>query len=412
MRTHAAVWVMAVWVLLVGNSASAAVWDANGGTGGDWNVAANWNPDGVPTAADFVDINDASASTPANPVVIASAAAVADNLRFGYSYTSNAGYLAISNNLTVTNKISSYRGSAGIVQTAGAVSAAVFSFGERETPLSKWELQGGTLATTGNFVLARGDNGSTCQFFQSDGTTVTVGDQFQMGTSVYTGGAGLYDMAGGTLTVTNNTQIGWKASGMEFKQSGGTANFATLGIASDWNDPGEGTMTLSDAAQTLATGDLTIGGGGVVGDTGVGMLVLDGSRTGAGTDLDVRGDFSQKNSGTLKGIIDTAAIAAASDMRLVDVTGNVTFADGAKLLPEFDSGATPTAGTWTLMTWDGSVTDNGLVLDPSTAADWSFDVDVDGKALTVTYAPEVIPEPASLVLVAMGGLVMVRRRRS
>jgi len=406
---------MAVLALLPGVSLGTALtWDGGpGGTGRAWETAANWNPDQVPVAADTLQIN--SNSSQANPVVIATAPAVATSLTLGYS--GQTGYLAISNNLTLSGLFDVGRkGTAGNVgmatQTAGTVSVGSISIQSGGINLGQYNLSGGTLAVGTTFTMGRGDTDCHGKFYQTGGT-VTVGTTFQVGFGGATGtGTSLYSMTAGSLTVSGNSVIGYKnTAGNDFIQSGGTASFSTieLGKAHASGGSGAGTITLSDAAN-FTSGTLTVGINAAP-NTGVGTVVLDGSKTGAGTNMTVNGNFllNTANS-TLKGVIDSDAIATATAMRKVEVTGNVTFAAGSLLLPVFDSLATPTAGTWTLMSWTGTLTNNGLAFDSSVdTSKWSFLADATAKTLTVTY----IPEPATMALLSVGGaLMMLKRRRS
>jgi hypothetical protein len=89
--------------------------------------------------------------------------------------------------------------------------------------------------------------------------------------------------------------------------------------------------------------------------------------------------------------------------------GNVTFEAGSLLNVDF-LGA-DNLGTFTVMEWEGDVTDNGLAFAPGVDESvWSFDIDETNKLLTVT----AIPEPATLGLIGMVsiGLIAVRRFRS
>jgi len=366
----------AVWGLAVS-------WD-NGGGDSLWSNGANWNPDllGAPTATDDIDIN--ANSSPTSRVLINTPSTCA-TLEFGYSSGSYQGYLDIQDDLTVVGKFSSYLGSMDVVHSAGDVVCNSLSFGERETPLSKYVLSGsGTLTVSTTATLSTGYNGSTVEFYQQAGT-VSVAGQFRIGDSTAgTTSSALYDMSGGSLSVPSGIIVAWKSDGNHFRQSGGTATFASCSIANDTNDKGEGMLTLQDAADFSAS-SMTIGGG-VLGGTAV--VVLDGSRTGAGTDAAVSGSLVLKAGSTLKAVIDDAAVADDGAMRKLAVGGNVTISADALLLPVFDPAATPptTPMTWTLLSCGGTLSDAGVVLDPSTDGDvWSFAV--TPTSLTVTYTP-------------------------
>ena len=55
--------------------------------------------------------------------------------------------------------------------------------------------------------------------------------------------------------------------------------------------------------------------------------------------------------------------------------GNVNFASGSEINVGFDDDITPLSGTWTVMTWDGTVTDNGLSFsDDVDTSIWSFEI--------------------------------------
>ncbi|NJL70908.1 MAG: PEP-CTERM sorting domain-containing protein [Candidatus Competibacteraceae bacterium] len=68
-------------------------------------------------------------------------------------------------------------------------------------------------------------------------------------------------------------------------------------------------------------------------------------------------------------------------------------------------------GTYTLLQWTGTLTQNPsgtLGFDPSVNTSiWSYNLDTVNKVLTVT----VVPEPATLSLLGVYGLTLLRRRR-
>jgi hypothetical protein len=176
---------------------------------------------------------------------------------------------------------------------------------------------------------------------------------------------------------------------------------------------GTGTMVVSGAADVNLNEDFFVGGG-----TGTGTVVLDGSVTSGGDDIvNGRGSTDRVrflDNSTLRAIIDQDAIDDANNMRKIDCTSsqnsssNALFADGSLLDPQFDSSVTATPGTWTLLTTVTGITDEGVALTASAdAAGWEFDIIDDGKTLTVTY----VPEPATMVLLGLGGVGILRRRR-
>ncbi len=384
-------------------SDAAVLWDANGGVGGSWHTPENWNPDDAPTVVDDVNILTLARSSAENPITLTSSTSI-NALAFagGSGGTNAGGYLSISADLSIAGKLSSYRGLMDITHTAGHVSANNIYFGERVTT-STYRLSGtGSLSTAAQMTLSRGDSNATVEFLQSGGA-VNVGTNLTLSAEGGAGATGtsLYQLSGGTLTIDGYMRLGWKTSNATFEQSAGqTRVVGTVMLGTDASSIGN-SLRLSDAADFATSSTLTVG------SNGVGKVILDGSRTGNGADLATGGNFSLGAGSAVAGIIDLAAIATPDAMRLIDVTGNVSFANGSLLLPEFDLSASPTAGTWTLMTWTGSATNNGLSLDPATATGWSFNLDEIDRQLTVTY----VPEPTGLALMTATGLLLGARRR-
>ncbi len=174
------------------------------------------------------------------------------------------------------------------------------------------------------------------------------------------------------------------------------------GVSMQVGTGGNGTFQI-DSGKFRSRAGVTVGSNGL-------FRVLGSSVTevAIGDESTLDGNWTQNAGGVLEMGIDSSV----TPIVIADKGGSGTFAtfDAGSLLDVSFLGA-PTPGTWNLMeVVNGAITDNGLALTPSVASGWSFAVDNSGAngLLTATY---VIPEPASLVLLAVGGLLMLARRR-
>lgn len=379
------------------------VWD-NGGGGYLWSNGTNWNPDlpGAPTATEEITIGAACDAT--HPVLINSPAS-ALSVQVGPTY--GVGYLSLQSDLTIVSNLTvHYKGVGTVTHSSGTLTTSAFNFGNSST------IQGsGTYTLSGTGAIqtgAVGANGGTGFVFKQAGanTIVNVIGSMALGSSAGASDRWRYELSAGSLTVTGGVSRNYGS--FLFEQTGGSVSIGTsLSLGNNYRP----TATLPPSewiisgASTLSVGtDVTLGwvgdGNFAVhpGNNCRGRFVLNGSK-GSGSHVTVGGNWRQTGSGTpnttgslgtLKGVIDDAAIASPSAMRKVAVTGNVTFDSGSIVLPEFATAVSslPTAPkTWTLLSWGGSLTNNGLILDPAVnAALWSFAI--SGKSLTVTYKPQ------------------------
>jgi hypothetical protein len=337
--------------------AAGVQWD-HGASTTNWDDAANWSNNLVPDADDQLVINGFG---PTSSPVISSNAPDVDELIVGFHQ--NPGGLTISADLKVLRQVmvGMYTNSVGnITQTAGTMETVQnLMFGYDNNAQGTYLLQGGTLKVNGELIIGRSGSG---------------------------GAAGTLAQSGGTLQTFAST--------------------VTVGGG------GAGTLSFADAAVATFGGQMHVGK-----SIGLGKVVLDGSRTGAGTNVTV-GSFDLDNpdagyfgQGTLRAVIDADAIEDPSQMRQIVVAGAANLFVGSKLELAFDDAATPTAGTWTIMTASALI-NHGLVLDAQAVlAGWSFNADTINDVLTVSYAPIPEPEAAGMILAVAGGLLARRHRR-
>ena len=164
-----------------------------------------------------------------------------------------------------------------------------------------------------------------------------------------------------------------------------------------------GSLQTRSAVRLLDTGTFSVLGSGAtsigIGSTGT----LDGA-------------WSQRAGGTLSAQIDANGV---TPIFIDDVDGNETifaeFQNGALLDLGFHNVA-PFEGTWTVLEAENTnITDLGLTLTATTLANpgWSFAVDNSGAngLLTATFTASSIPEPSSLALLGLSGLMLAGRRR-
>ncbi|WP_136078765.1 autotransporter outer membrane beta-barrel domain-containing protein [Pontiella desulfatans] len=130
--------------------------------------------------------------------------------------------------------------------------------------------------------------------------------------------------------------------------------------------------------------DINIGSLGTFEVSGTGATEI-----GIGSFSSVDGRWTQ--SGTLSVLVDETATGVTKI--LVDETdgipgvgndGNVIFQAGSLLDVDF-AGAYTNGGTFTVMEWEGTLTDNGLAFSTNVNTEiWSFNLDAANKVLTVT----------------------------
>jgi hypothetical protein len=153
-------------------------------------------------------------------------------------------------------------------------------------------------------------------------------------------------------------------------------------------------MTISGTASYLTT-DPSLNHGVPMAALGLGSFVGDGHLTISGSNAAMNvspQSFVMQNLSSLTYEFDAGGIRA------------VTVTDNAALTGTLDlTGVTPSNGTYTLMT-AGSITDNGFALAAGLDG-WSMDIGAD--TLTVT----LIPEPATIMLLALSGFAIIRRKR-
>lgn len=265
---------------------------------------------------------------------------------------------------------------------------------------SNWEGDNPPIAGSANYALIDLTGSNKCVF--SSGTSPNLAG-LRIG---YEGTDGEFEQTGGSLLATSNTngpsRVGRNGESGLWTMSGGTAaiNAVQLGLGSAAGSSGTLIITGGDFTILRGSGNnslvvdlgtgptegyFEISGGSfqtrtdvVVGDRGT-FSVLGSAPTniGIGSYGTVDGQWVQDGGGILKcRIDDTAAgitkIFIADQDDPGDGDGNVTFAEGALLDIGF-LGADVT-GTWDLMSWEGTLTDNGLILAPSVDPSvWSFD---------------------------------------
>ena len=183
-----------------------------------------------------------------------------------------------------------------------------------------------------------------------------------------------------------------------FDQGGGDLAVKKTDITSLWDvsaaDMGgdmTGTITLSATISCLDTGNFRPGGIGIVDDSGKGVIL--GFTSVAGTEWDM-GVSTTLNSG----------LDFTSTADTFDVTGLNTTADNtAKLVIDLST------GNYTIFMNDQASTPGTIALPAGMGR--VSDVILCDKKLIVFDDINVTPEPATMALLAFGGIGMLRRRR-
>lgn len=227
-----------------------------------------------------------------------------------------------------------------------------------------------TATTNASTTSIIGGGSGNVGHVQHEGAILTI-NRLEIGSD---GGTGSYFLHHGELTITRGS------------------NGHALFLGSDAS--GMGTFRISSGSLSTRTGVLLGSSAGGIGrfevigshpsSIGIGS---EGSADGlwtqnAGSTLSVRIDKTPQ--GVTPIFIDDVAEVVGGDES--NLGGDVIFENGALLEVDF-TGEFVNGGTFTVMEWEGDVTDNGLQLAPTVDTNlWSFEVDATNKRLTVTAA--------------------------
>ena len=375
------------------------------------------------------------------------------------TYTMSGGTLDMDNELRV-----GYDGSGTFIQTGGDVTTgdSVRLAVNSASSVGRYEIHGGTLTTSGtaNGYLQVGRLG-TGTFIQTGGT-VTVNranDALNIGDK--SGGRGTYRISGGTLNVVNhNTGVGVAGTGL-LDVLGSAADINTFGysqnslstLRSAIDNGGISTVNVSDAA-TISPGamlDVDVWGGvafsqgtpfdllrtatagnisgtltvvdpepiwAVTQDGTVVQATLTGPGQGPG-DLGPNGCFEVAINAGAGSATDYLPILGTHDgeriwilLDLVDAQGDLDAAALDQLAAEMAlAGQKAYTDHWTL----DAQPDFDLALEIQSTEPmnfiWDFSDYEPNPGLMVTRVRGVIPEPATLSLLGLGGLLLAARRR-
>jgi len=232
----------------------------------DWGTAGNWSPSGVPTSAIYLFITN---TTSLNYPLISSGTFTNSDVWLG-AYNSNPSRLDITGgNLFLVSYLA-------VGPDAGSVSTLNHS--------------GGTVTVTGGNVFFVGQNGGTGTYNLSGNAVLTSSKTLNVGYNSTS--TGIFNMTGGTLTVTNSVNIGGRGAAGDgtptatFNMSAGTFT------STSWFSIGESGVG--------SVGVFNLSGGTVNAATSGGTAVNLGDRDGSSGTLNVSGGTFNSTGGGIQ----------------------------------------------------------------------------------------------------------------
>ncbi len=314
---------------------------------GDWNQAANWNPQQIPGAADKAIVNGGR-----KVQVTGNQSATEVNLCNAGGQTAfldmSTGSLTVSGNYYV-----GLYGSASVLQTGGAVTSATMRVGAGTVGYGHYTQQDGSVRATSVLMLNDGSSSGTGVYHLVNGTLTTpevrmgngtgraefhqdsgfvTGTTLNMGFS--SGNSNVFIQDNGTNTFTGDTRIGRN-----------TAQYSLYEIANG-SLAMNGTVYVADSG-TSSTGILRQAGGSIaipgtirVAPRGQGSVEQNGGTFQAGT-LILGGDGGN-NAGAVGTLTQSAGTLTASQLWMCDSTAAITsryvMAGGSLIGGEFRMG--------------------------------------------------------------------------
>lgn len=327
-----------------------------GGADNDWQTAANWDPDGEPTAFDDAFIGDGRTAT------VTQAGEAANYLFVGHNEPTLPGTATLNVNagsLTTTSDLNLGNGGnkGNVVHNGGTVTVhGDLNYGLTGGAGGTYRLKSGTLDVWGR-VHELNPAVDSAQLY-IDGGSLTVGgditvQSFRTGDAA--GSSASYTLTGGKTLTNTGTFFAGQAGDGTFILDDGTVTVSN-GVRIGDAGSGVGLLRISGGTMSVNGGDLWFGNNGGTGGT----LELQG-----GT-LNVSGKIDTKPAATSTINLNGGTLATASTHITVDdlnvnpspATGSVTYTrDGGTLTINNDLklGGSPNTGT----NYRATVTQNG-----------------------------------------------------
>ncbi len=191
----------------------------------------------------------------------------------------------------------------------------------------------------------------------------------------------------GLLNITGGTYIVSRESG------GNSVNLGTIG---------SGTIRVSGGIFQTRAG-LTLGSNGTFDVRGSGITEI-----GIGSNSSLDGRWVQQAGGILSVGIDACGVTPIVIDEIGDDGGGDVLFEGGAILHPYNLGGAPANQWYTVMTWEGTMTNNGLGLSPeAVASGWQFRIDEEASSLQVM----LVPEPGAVGVLGLSMLAGVLRRR-
>jgi len=396
---------------------SQAAFAANwvGGSGGDlWNVAANWSTGIVPTAVDTVYIY---APPYQGPIIDSTVSAVGKQIDGpGNSVGENlmqmtGGTLTLTNNWRVNTAYGQGPGKVKI--SGGTITTGGYLFvGYRGTGVLT--MTDGVLNIGADIDTGRDRQSETVcgdGTLNLEGGTITVGTKMRVGNH----GKAVLNMSGGSLTVSQYLRIGDVNTGIGVANiSGGTLTVnASVGEGLRVGNSGTGTLNITG-------GTINVGGDAIIGNAAGshGQVIMNNGVVNATTYLTVgnqgNGSFIM-NGGTVNLVqyLQVGGVGTPQGTGYFELNGGTILLgrpDTVDLLINDNSTMNIAGGTMIIRGNAVSYVE-ALILGNRLVGyngdGWINLEYVEQEAQTIVTG---IPEPATIALLTLGGLVLLRKK--